>query len=266
MIKNAESNLGFALLDTKTGGKGGGGAALTSQAEEFLIKYQQFEQGVYANAEPLWQEFMGDIAKLPGANTENLRVAAVLMASGFSRRMGCNKLLLNLGEKTVIRHVMDQIKQIGYAEQIVVSQYNEILSLGQKLGFITASNPLAQEGKSASIRVAMQNLPDMAGYCFFTGDQILLSNQLLKELLATFYKDPNRIVMPSFGGEWGSPVIFPGFLRDELMQLSGEQGGRQIIEAHKNLIVIVEAESQWEGLDFDTPEEWSYINGLRKLY
>ena len=39
------------------------------------------------------------------------------------------------------------------------------------------------------------------------------------------------------------------------MSLSGDVGGRQIISAHKDELVLVEAESEDEVRDIDTPTE-----------
>ncbi|TVM03186.1 MAG: molybdenum-binding protein [Candidatus Brocadia sp. WS118] len=41
-IKATEKALGIKLLEVTTGGKGGGGATLTSEAEELILKYQKY--------------------------------------------------------------------------------------------------------------------------------------------------------------------------------------------------------------------------------
>ncbi len=59
MIKTAEENLGFPLLDSVTGGAGGGGAALTEDGRRFLASYRRFEVAVRGYAEEAFVEFMG---------------------------------------------------------------------------------------------------------------------------------------------------------------------------------------------------------------
>ena len=58
ILKTAEENLGFPLLHSVTGGKGGGGAALTEEGRSFLARYRGFEQCVkdYA-AEAFYEMF-----------------------------------------------------------------------------------------------------------------------------------------------------------------------------------------------------------------
>ncbi len=59
MIKVAEKNLGFRLLESSTGGKGGGGAELTPEARAFLSSYRSFESNVRQYAEESFKEIFG---------------------------------------------------------------------------------------------------------------------------------------------------------------------------------------------------------------
>ena len=59
VIKTAERGLGFPLLDSTTGGKGGGGARLTPQARRFLVAYRAFERAVREYADEAFLEMMG---------------------------------------------------------------------------------------------------------------------------------------------------------------------------------------------------------------
>lgn len=58
MLKTAERGLGFALLDTSTGGKGGGGATLTPEARRFLEAYRAFERAVRNYADEAFGEMI----------------------------------------------------------------------------------------------------------------------------------------------------------------------------------------------------------------
>ncbi len=61
IIKNAENALGFSLLHSVTGGKGGGGAALTTEGEALLSAYDSFcdEMRTYSNR--LFAEKFGNL-------------------------------------------------------------------------------------------------------------------------------------------------------------------------------------------------------------
>lgn len=59
VLKAAERGLGFPLLESSTGGKGGGGARLTEQGRRFLVSYRAFERAVRDYADEAFLEFMG---------------------------------------------------------------------------------------------------------------------------------------------------------------------------------------------------------------
>ena len=58
-VATLEKELGFALLQTSTGGKGGGGAALTDEGRRFLASYRLFERTVRDFAEEAFMEIIG---------------------------------------------------------------------------------------------------------------------------------------------------------------------------------------------------------------
>jgi molybdate transport system regulatory protein len=45
-IHECEERLGVKLIDTKTGGVGGGGAQLTQEGAEYVRRFQQFSKGL----------------------------------------------------------------------------------------------------------------------------------------------------------------------------------------------------------------------------
>lgn len=64
MIKNAEQNLGFKLLVSRTGGASGGGSNLTQEARELIRLYQQFVQDVTACADSHFETLISGLQSL----------------------------------------------------------------------------------------------------------------------------------------------------------------------------------------------------------
>ena len=56
IVKNAEEGLGCRLLTTATGGKNGGGASLTPDAERLLQAYEEYCSELNAQAKALFAE------------------------------------------------------------------------------------------------------------------------------------------------------------------------------------------------------------------
>ncbi|MDO4572131.1 MAG: LysR family transcriptional regulator [Clostridia bacterium] len=59
VLKVAEENLGFPLLHSVTGGRGGGGASLTEEGRRFLSSYRLLERAVSDYADEAFLEFIG---------------------------------------------------------------------------------------------------------------------------------------------------------------------------------------------------------------
>ena len=59
IVRRCEAELGFPLLHSTTGGKHGGGAALTSQAQDLLQTYERYCRRVKEAAQALFQEEFG---------------------------------------------------------------------------------------------------------------------------------------------------------------------------------------------------------------
>ena len=65
ITKNAERVLGFPLLTTKTGGKQGGGAALTEEAKRLLAAYDSYCRRLRAFGEEAFAEEFSFLDELP---------------------------------------------------------------------------------------------------------------------------------------------------------------------------------------------------------
>ena len=63
IVKTAENALGFPLLDSTVGGKGGGSATLTVRGKRFLTAYRRFESAVHDYADELFEEIFGEDAE-----------------------------------------------------------------------------------------------------------------------------------------------------------------------------------------------------------
>ncbi|RJQ15331.1 MAG: LysR family transcriptional regulator [Nitrospiraceae bacterium] len=58
-IRAMEYRLGFVLVNSKTGGEGGGGSSLTRETEGFLMKYKMLEEGINEMLDKKFLEVFG---------------------------------------------------------------------------------------------------------------------------------------------------------------------------------------------------------------
>ena len=193
-------------------------------------------------------------------------INAIIMASGFSRRMGRNKLMLLYNGKPLIDNVMDHITGSGLKSVFLVSGNEEVLERGRLKNINTIYNGNADAGQSESIKAGILNSPESDGYMFFAGDQPLLDEETIKLLADCFEENSDCIIIPAFNGMKGSPVIFPKRFKEELLALTGDTGGREVIKNHPGSVLLVEVKDNSMLLDIDTKEEYMDLIELQHIH
>lgn len=184
---------------------------------------------------------------------------AIIMASGFSNRMGTNKLLLKYKGKTLIENIMDKVIDCGFYDIVLVAQDKKILAMGKTRGIKCICNEKANMGQSESIKLGITNSKEAEGYAFFTGDQPLMDIETIKYLMDCSYKAKDSIIVPASNGKRGTPTIFPGRFKNELLALEGDTGGKQIITKHLDEVKFIEVKSELLLFDIDTQEDYKKL-------
>ncbi|SCI77610.1 molybdopterin-guanine dinucleotide biosynthesis protein MobA [uncultured Clostridium sp.] len=184
-------------------------------------------------------------------------INAIVMASGFSTRMGNNKLLLEYRGKTIIENTLDILKKSNFKEIIVVSQYEEVLSIASKYNFKTVINNKAYLGQSESIKLGIKNSSECDGYMFFVADQPLLNKMDIDNLIKCFKDNNKYIIIPKYENKKGNPVIFPNCLKNKLLMLKNDEKGKKVIHEYDKIKYInVQKETL---LDIDTKNDYENL-------
>lgn len=190
-------------------------------------------------------------------------VTAIILASGYSKRMGENKLLLSYNNKLIIEYVLEAVIASPFSDILLVGREENVLNLAKGRGIRTVVNSKAYLGQSQSVRLGVENSAKADGYMFFTGDQPFIDKNTIEILINEFYKDKKKIIAPIFKERRGSPVIFPESFRNELLRLEGDQGGRAIINNNLNSVKFVELQNPKVFLDIDTKEDYNNICSIK---
>jgi len=181
---------------------------------------------------------------------EERRIAVILEAAGDSRRFGSNKLLHIMDDgRPMIASILDAVRPIDAYKKIVVTQYDEVAELASN--FDTVMNDRPDLGISRSMQLGIKAAGDADAYMFCVCDQPGLTTATLEKLIEAYKKGTAGIVSLAWQGQMCNPKIFSSRYREELLKLSGDTGGRQIIDAHKKDLLLVEAESEDEVKDID---------------
>ncbi len=75
-------------------------------------------------------------------------------------------------------------------------------------------------------------------------------------------RPPTQVLIPTFHGRRGHPVLFAGALRPALSKLDGDQGARGLIHGLGPAVQEVPVQSPGILVDCDTPEEYAAVAGV----
>ncbi len=187
------------------------------------------------------------------------RVAALVLAAGRSRRMGGpNKLLLEIGGKPMVRHVVEALLASKARPAVVVTGHesDRVAAALAHLPVTLVHNPNYAEGLSSSLRVGLDALPeDVDGVLVCLADMPRITAPLVDRLIEAF--DPARgraIILPTCGGKRGNPVLFGRAFFEAMREIRGDVGARHLLGSFAEQVVEVEVGDPAVLLDLDTPE------------
>ncbi len=188
-----------------------------------------------------------------------VRVAAVVLAAGSSRRMGGeNKLLAEISGKSVIAHVVETALASHAGEIIVVTGHQADRIRAELKGYDVrfAHNPYYPEGLSRSLHAGLGAASAKAsGAIFCLGDMPLITPHIIDLLIAEFQDHgAEKICVPVIDGRRGNPVLWPRAFFSEILDLSGDAGARQLFNQYADRIREIEIDMECIFADVDTPE------------
>jgi len=193
-------------------------------------------------------------------------ISAVVLAAGGAQSLGQEKLLLPLRGKPVLQWVLESALASDLDEIVCVTR--ELASVRRQLNLsderlFWLTNYAADRGQSTSVISGLwATNPKSEGVMFLVGDQPLIRKELINSLIEKFRTGSAWIVAPSFNREPRNPVLFRRNLFPELLQLSGDRGGRVLIEKHKNKTALVEWKDEIPFLDIDVHEDYERLKEM----
>jgi molybdenum cofactor cytidylyltransferase len=185
----------------------------------------------------------------------------IVLASGFSRRMGQPKLLLPWGSESLLRTVLKTAASIkGFEIGFKVVLNPQVPRLAEELEGIDAAepvwNPEAEHGLSSSIRAGICSLPhDAQAAMFILADQPHLCASFMTGLLEKYRSNQKMIIQARYQGIPGHPVLFDRCWFPQLMALTGDRGAKMLLKANVGHIHYVDFH-QPPMQDIDTPEDY----------
>lgn len=245
--ETVDMNLIHAIISSRDGGQKG-------VRGDFRVFMNQVDDDMdrLAAAYRLQQIFavMGIQSAWGSLLSEEPEIAVILEAAGNSTRFGSNKLLHIMEDgRPMVASIFDAVRPLDVYKKILVTQYDEVAVLAGDLEIVMNDRP--DLGISRSMQLGLTAAGDSDAYMFCVCDQPGLKTATLERMIEAYKKGTAGIVSLSWKGKMCNPKIFSSRYKEELMKLSGDTGGRQIIASHKDDILLVEAVSEDEVKDID---------------
>ena len=177
-----------------------------------------------------------------------MNVSLIYMASGFGKRYGTNKLLTEFqGEPLYLHGLLS----------LLISQYERVLS--GSFDRVPEAERIFNEdsdlGITASLKLGTEvSRKDTDAFLYFVADQPCMRGETIAEFVRGFLKSGKGIGCVCAKGHRGSPNLFAGKYKKELLALEGDQGGRQIMQEHPEDIWMMEVDER-ELRDIDHPAD-----------
>jgi len=91
------------------------------------------------------------------------------------------------------------------------------------------------------------------------GDQPLITPRVIDTLITAYRTSGTPIVAPLYKGKRGSPVLFDKSLFAELIEVTGDEGGRTVLERHRQEVKLIEIGDALANYDVDTWEAYEQV-------
>lgn len=196
--------------------------------------------------------------------TANSRIGAVILAAGYSSRMGAFKPGLYIGDETVISRLVGSFRSVGISDIVVVSGHNrqELLSLINGLEVTESYNEKYPEGMFTSIQAGVQKTDKaLRGFFLIPVDCPLLEAETI-DLLVSQIRDDSSFVVPCYRGKKGHPLYIPMKYRDEILNYNGNGGLKAITDKYDELMIRVETGRESTVMDMDTPAAYEELKSF----
>lgn len=192
------------------------------------------------------------------------KTAGIILAAGDATRFGAPKQLLDWKGKPFIRHIAENALQADLEPVVVITGFHhaDIESCLTDLPVKVIQNHNYKNGQSESIKLGIKNLPENIGASIFLlADQPQIPIEVIRALKERHSQTLSPIIAPLVLEERrANPVLFDKVTFADLLQLTGDVGGRAIFDKHK--VDYLPWHDDILIFDVDTPEDYERLKNL----
>lgn len=186
-----------------------------------------------------------------------MKISMIIPAAGLSKRHPPNKLLDKIDGKTAIVQTIESLLNHNFEILLITGHDNkrltESISLSIRKQIIIIKNNQYRGGLSESIKKGVDSVKGDCDYFGFSlGDKPFIQKETIDTMVNKLENEKPKILIPTFNGFTGHPTFFSQTYRNELLNISGDSGGRELLSAHKDDITYFPVNDPGIILDMDT--------------
>lgn len=187
--------------------------------------------------------------------------AAVVLAAGDGSRFGSTKQLAELDGVPLLEHVLRTMATSPVDRTVLVlGAHAERVGAVDLHGAAVVVCERWEQGQSASLAAGLAEVADADRAVIALGDQPGIAAESVRRVLAALDNGVSA-ARATYGGRPGHPVAVDGSLFAALTQVTGDRGGREVLEGAG--AVEVPCDDLGGGDDVDTPEQ---LEALRQAF
>ncbi|SRR6266702_1662525 len=207
---------------------------------------------------------MNDLGHLPIAQVPPT-MSVIILAAGYSSRMGQFKPLLSIGPCTALETVIHLFVSARVRDVCVVLGHraSELRPLVKSAGAHCVLNPNFDRGMFSSIQAGVAALPpDTEAAFIMPADIPLVDLSTVNKLISQFAATKEDVIYPVFQNRRGHPTLISRTLFTEVLQAAPDSKLSTLLASHEVNSCNVSVHDEAIHLDMDTPGD---LSAIRKL-
>ncbi|HWQ73967.1 MAG TPA: nucleotidyltransferase family protein [Syntrophomonas sp.] len=192
-----------------------------------------------------------------------MRISAIILAAGYSSRMGKLKALLPLEGETLLHRAVRIFQTAGVADIVVVTGYERIsieeALIGEAVRIVY--NPGFNEEMFSSVKVGAAGLaPEADAFYVLPVDIPLQSAEILLQMNKMFNEyGPEAIIHPCYQRKRGHPPLISVCYRKDLLAWQGPAGLKGFLSQYEAHSYHLEVDDEFILNNINTPEQYQIL-------
>jgi CTP:molybdopterin cytidylyltransferase MocA len=189
---------------------------------------------------------------------------AIVLAAGSSRRMGRPKSLVEIGGRTALERVLDELGAAGVRGGVVVGG-EHLEAMKERVAAAPlryAWNPSPQAGRMGSIVIGLASTEPESDVLLWPVDRPMARAATVRALIAARNRETSleAVLVPVAEGRRGHPILIGWGLRGGLMGAPPDASLREVLTELRAQRVEISVDDPGIHAEIDTPDDvarWS---------